>query len=187
MAQCNLGAQMNRSFVAPTLAAAVIAGGVGRALAEEAAAPDEPPVHGYVLAGVGLPELGHLEIGAFGHPHVNLEATVVWAGLFGRRYGGGIYYTAGVSQFRRPPRHGVLLGARLMFDSTRSFDTYRDELSSYGVLAGGYSFLVDHFYFRVLLGLSIVRELVGDAINRVPHREWTFGNPVLTLAVGPAF
>jgi len=176
------------------MAAAVALGGAGVAAAQEmtVAVAEPVPVRIYGQVGLGLVEIGHLELGTFLSPHVSVEGMVTWAGVYGPRYGGGASYTFGHAQGRRPPRHGLLVGARLMLNSSATFDTHGDELSSYGAIPVGYSFLSDGgFFFRGTVGLAIVRErTMGESsATLLPTTEhhWTAAGPLLTVAAGFAF
>lgn len=177
------------------VAAAVVSGHPGTASAEEAvatAAAPPPPVHVFAQAGVGMVELAHLEVGAFLGPHVGVEAMAAWNGVYGPRYGGGAFAIFGHAQGSRPPRHGLLLGARLMLDSGANFDSGGDDLSSYAAIPVGYSFLADNgFFLRASLALAVVRERRShqDIVGQPPvidHR-WTAGGPLLNASVGFAF
>lgn len=149
------------------------------------------PVHVFVQAGVGLTELAHLEGGVFLGPHLSLEADVAWSGVFGARYGGGLIYAIGHAQGARPPRHALLVGARLMLNSDATFDSHGDELSSYGVVPVGYGFLADSgFYLRATVGPTIVRERTsrdsGAGVPVIGH-ELSVAGPMFNVAAGIAF
>lgn len=184
-----------RFTVAVALAATVIVGGPP-AKAEEAAATvtsTQPrPVRLYAQAGVGLLELGHVELGTFLGPHVSVEATAAWVGVFGPRYGAGAFYTFGHAQGARPPRHGLLVGARLMLNSNATFDTHGDDASSYGVIPVGYSFLSDNgFFFRATVGAAIVRERTmsagPDPLMPIIDHRWMVTGPLFTASFGFAW
>jgi len=148
-----------------------------------------PPVHVYGQAGIGLVELAHLELGAFVGPRVSVEGMVAWDGVNGGRYGGGAYYTFGHAQGRRPPRHGLLVGARLMLDADAAFESHGDDLSSYGVIPVGYSFLSDGgFFLRATVGLAVVRErTVPDPKVSLVEHHWRAAGPLFTVGAGFAF
>ena len=178
------------------LAATCILGGTGVARAHDLEAqvaedrgPPPAPVHVYGLVGLGLIELAHAELGAFVGPHVSVEGMVAWDGVYDARYGGGAYYTFGRAQGRRPPRHGLLIGARLMLDSGARFETHGDDLSSYGVIPVGYSFLSDRgFFLRATIGLAFARERThpDPKVSLVEH-HWSAGGPLFTVGAGFAF
>lgn len=183
-----------RVAVAAAFGALVGLGGLGTAAAQEAtvAASNPRPVRLFVQAGSGLVELAHLEMGTFIGPHVSVEATVAWPGVFGMRYGAGAFYTFGHAQGSRPPRHGLLVGARLMLNQDATFNTHGDDLSSYGVIPVGYSFLSESgFFFRTTVGAAIVREQTRStdattATSVVEHRL-RVGGPLFTVAFGFAW
>jgi hypothetical protein len=181
----------NRFLVSTVLAAAIVVGGarVASAQVTTVAVAEPSPVRIYGQVGVGLVEIGHLELGTFLTPHVSVEGMATWAGVYGPRYGGGAYYTFGHAQGRRPPRHGLLIGARLMLNSSATFDSHGDDLSSYGVIPVGYSFLSDRGVFlRGTVGLAIVRQrTTDDAPTPSTDHHWTAGGPLFTLAAGFAF
>ena len=165
-----------------------------RAAAQAAPAPTDAgakPVRVFVAAGVGLTEIAHVEGGIFLGAHLSLEADVAWEGVFGGRYGGGIMYAIGHAQGRRPPRHALLIGARLMLNSTATFDSHGDDLSSYGVVPIGYGFLADSgFYLRATLGPAIIRQRTsGDtaAGAGVIGHELSVGGPLFNVGAGIAF
>lgn len=177
------------------VAAAAVCGHPGTASAEEAVATavaPPPPVHVFAQAGVGMVELAHLEVGAFLGPHLAVEAMAAWNGVYGPHYGGGAFAILGHAQGRRPPRHGLLLGARLMLDSDASFDSGGDKLASYGAIPVGYSFLADNgFFLRASVAVAVTRERTAqqEAVGQplvIDHR-WTVGGPLFTASAGFAF
>jgi hypothetical protein len=186
---------MNRKMVniAATFALGITLGAVATANAagdDAAAAPR--PVHVFAQVGVGLVEIAHVEAGAFLGPHLTVEGMVASDAVFGGRYGGGVFGVFGRAQGRRPPRHAVLAGARLMLDGGANFDSHGDDLTSYGVVPVGYGFLADNgFYFRATVGAALIRErkttdpaVLGMA-PLITH-ELAVG-PMVTTAAGVAF
>ena len=169
--------------------------GISRASsAQTASTPSDAtskPVHAFIQAGTGLLEFAHAEVGVFLASHLTLEAMVAWDGTFDSRYGGGLMYSFGHAQAGRPPRNALLVGARLMLNSTASFDSHGEDLSSYVLLPVGYGYLGDSgFYFRATLAPAITRSradsstvLTGTAVER----KWTLGGPMINAAVGFAF
>jgi hypothetical protein len=183
-----------RVAVASAFAFLVALGGVGTAAAEDAAVVvSKPhPVRMFALAGVGLPELAHLELGTFLGSRVSVEATVAWAGVYGPRYGAGVFYTFGSAQGPRPPRHGLLVGARLMLDSGATFNSQGDDLSSYGAIPVGYSFLSDRgFFFRATVCAVVVREETRrdgpTPLMPIVEHGWAVGGPLFTASFGFAW
>ena len=178
-----------------TAAAVLTFGGSHRAAAHSASAvavAEPQPVRLFAQAGLGILEIAHIEVGTFVGPHVSLEGTAAWAGVFGSRYGAGAFYTFGQAQGRRPPRHGWLVGARLMLNADATFDSHGEEMSSYGVIPVGYSYLSDSgFFFRTTVGAAIVRE--RRTLDAAPGTVATFdhhliiGGPMFTAAFGFAF
>jgi hypothetical protein len=149
-------------------------------------------VHGFALVGVGLPEIAHAEAGVFLGSHLSLEAMVAWDGVYGGRYGGGLMYAIGHAGLNRPPRHALLVGARLMLNDSATFDSHGDDPSSYGVIPVGYGFLADSgFYLRVTAGLVIARERTTEQpVVGVPpevRHELSVGGPIFNVAAGFAF
>lgn len=148
------------------------------------------PVHVYGQVGVGVVELVHLELGAFVGSRVSVEGMVAWDGVYGGRYGGGAYYTFGHAQGGRPPRNGLLVGARMMLDSAANFENQGEDLSSYGVIPVGYSFLSDSgFFLRATVGLAVVRERTSrlDGEVSIVEHHWRAGGPLFTVSAGFAF
>lgn len=169
--------------------------GISRSsIAQTASTPSEAtskPVHAFVQVGTGLLEFAHAEVGILLASRLTLEAMVAWDGVFDSRYGGGLMYSFGHAQAGRPPRNALLVGARLMLNSTASFDSHGEDLSSYVLLPVGYGYLGDSgFYFRATLAPAITRSradsstvLTGTAVER----KWTLGGPMLNAAVGLTF
>lgn len=146
-------------------------------------------MHAFVQVGSGLLEAAHAEIGIFLTSRLTLEAMVAWDGVYDSRYGGGLMYVFGHAQVGRPPRHTLLVGARLMLNSTASFDSHGEDLSSYVLAPVGYGYLSDSgFYFRATLALAIARERTDIPANGVAFdHHWTVGGPMTNVAVGLAF
>jgi hypothetical protein len=149
-------------------------------------------VHGFAQVGIGLPEVAHAEAGVFLGSHLSLEAMVAWDGVYGGRYGGGLMYAIGHAGPNRPPRHAVLVGARLMLNDSATFDTHGDDASSYGVIPVGYGFLADSgFYLRVTAGLVIARERTTEqpVVGFPPEvgHELSVGGPIFNVSAGFAF
>jgi hypothetical protein len=147
------------------MALAFVVGTVGATGGRTAAAQTEgvarsaapEPVRIFAQVGTGLVEVGHAEVGAFLTPHLSIEAMASWAAVFGSHYGGGIMYSVGTAQGGRPPRHALLLGARLMVDPQLTFASHGDDLNSYLMLPVGYGFLADAgFYLRATAGLVVI-------------------------------
>ena len=117
---------------------------------------------------------------------------MAWDGVFGSRFGGGVFYTFGQARGRRPPRHSLLVGARLMLDSAATFDSQGDDLSSYGVVPIGYGYLGDGgFFLRITAGAAVGRKRMttygptpGTPI--IGH-ELAIGGPMFNLSVGFAW
>jgi hypothetical protein len=86
----------------------------------------------------------------------------------------------------RPPRHALLVGARVMLDSHATFDSHGDVLSSYVMLPVGYAFLTDGgFYFRTTVGPILVRERkTRDGPPPTIEHEIGLGGPMVTVAFG---
>src|SRR5262245_33636359 len=120
---------------------------LGWARSANAAKKAQEPVHGFAQVGIGLVEIGHVEAGAFIGRHLTLEAMASQDAVFGGRYGGGVMALIGHAQGPRPPRHSLLVDARLMLNSDATFDNHGDDLSSYGVIPVGYGFLADNGFF----------------------------------------
>jgi hypothetical protein len=143
------------------------------------AAPTRRPL-GFVQAGMGLVEIVHAEAGVFVTPRLTLEAMAAWNGVFGSRLGGGITLALGHALAGRPPRHGWLLGARVMLAGDLAFDSHGDDLSSYAMLPVGYGFFADNgFYFRAAAGPVLARERSDGG-----GHEFSIGGPFVTAAVG---
>jgi hypothetical protein len=163
-------------------------GGVAHAAPELGASK---PVHAFVQAGSGLTEFAHAEAGVFLVPRLTLEAMVAWQGVYGMRYGGGLMYAFGPAEDGRPPRHALLVGARLMLNSTASFDSHGDDLSSYAVVPVGYGYRHDSgFYLRATIAPILLRERKdqpdGSGGVTVAH-DWTVGGPMINVAAGLTF
>ena len=184
----------------PWFLALVLMMGRGPTSVAEAPAGDggvvPTPVHAFVQGGVGVTELLHVEAGAFLGAHLTVEAMAALEGVFGVRYGGGAMYAFGHAQVhentRRPPRNALLVGARVMLNSSASFDTNGDDLSSYVLLPVGYGYLSDSgFYLRATIGPVVVRgrrdqgQPVGGPI--MFDRAWTVTGPMLNVGAGLAF
>lgn len=178
----------------------LLGGGVEGGTAEAQPAPASAaavttpgPAHGFVQAGTGFYEILHVEVGGFLGPHLSVEGMVASAAVFGARYGAGLMFLVGRDQEGRPPRHALLLGARLMLNSDASFDTHGDDLSSYCVLPVGYSFLADGgFFLRVTAGMAILRDRIttagaGPGAAATTHHEVGLAGPMLNIGLGVAF
>ena len=183
-----------RKIVIGLLALAANLGICRASIAQTASTPSEAtskPVHAFVQVGTGLLEFAHAEVGVFLASRLTLEAMVAWDGTFDSRYGGGLMYSFGHAQAGRPPRNALLVGARLMLNSTASFDSHGEDLSSYVLLPVGYGYLGDSgFYFRATLAPVITRSRAdsGTVLTGTPiERKWTLGGPMLNAAVGFAF
>ena len=153
----------------------------GRVAAAETSSIEQTaskPTYVFAQVGVGFVEVGHAEVGAFLGPHLTVEAMATWAGVFGAHYGGGIMYSFGQAQGRRPPRHALLVGARLMLDPTATFESHGDDLNSYGVIPVGYGFLSDSgFYLRATAGLIVYGERDSVVVS----------GPMVNVGIGFAF
>ncbi len=148
-----------------------------RADAPGATATTRP--HGYVHAGIGLLEIAHLQAGGFLTPRLTVDGMMASLGVFGAHFGGGLTYAIGPTSPGRPPRHALLLGARVMLNADASFDSHGDDLTSYIVAPIGYGFLANNgFSFRVAVGPVIDRERKADS------HAWTIGGPFLTASAG---
>lgn len=181
--------------MAAAVASLVVLGGIGTAAAQDVAVAtsNQHPVRMFVQAGPGIVEFAHLEVGTFFGPRVSVEANLAWNGVFGPRYGAGVFYTFGYAQGVRPPRHGLILGARLMLDSGATFRSQGDDMSSYGVVPVGYSFLSDGgFFFRATVGAGIVRKETRQAYDPVTmtspvEHSLGVGGPLFNVSVGFAW
>jgi hypothetical protein len=116
---------------------------------------------------------------------------VAWEGVYGTRYGGGLMYAFGPAEDRRTPRHALLVGARLMLNSSATFDSHGDDLSSYAVVPVGYGYRADSgFYVRATIAPIIARQRTnkpdGTGAITVGH-EWTVGGPMVNVAAGWTF
>ena len=151
------------------------------------------PVRAFVQAGSGVTELAHAEVGVFLGAHLTAEAMVAWEAVFGAHYGGGLTYAVGHAQDRRPPRHALLVGARVMLSGAATFDTHGDDLSSYLVVPVGYGYLANSgFYLRATIGPAIVRERKTVAQTApiggtTTEHAWAVTGPLLNVAAGLAF
>jgi hypothetical protein len=138
-----------------------------------------------------LLEVLHLELGAFVLPRLSLEAMGAVEGVFGVRFGGGLFTSIGPRIGDRPPRHALTLGARIMLDEHATFDSHGDDLSSYAVFPVGYAFLADDgFYFRATAGPVLVRERTDEPVTSGAYtygHRWILSGPFLTAAAGIAF
>ena len=149
-------------------------------------------VHAFVQAGTGITELAHAEAGIFLASHLTLEAMVAWEGVYGGHYGGVLMYAFGRATDGRPPRHALLVGARLMLNSTASFDSHGDDLSSYVLVPVGYGYRADSgLYLRATIAPVLARERQDAQPNGAggatfDHR-WTVGGPMLNVAAGLTF
>jgi hypothetical protein len=155
------------------------------AFADDAAAPQviKQPF-GYFHAGVGLIEVAHVQGGVFLSPRLTADAILAWAAVFGSRWGGGLTYAIGPATPGRPPRHALLLGARVMFDDRLTFDAHGDDASSYFVAPIGYGFLADNgFSLRIGAGPAVNRERTNDVNSQTGHR-WLIGGPFFTMSGG---
>lgn len=79
-----------------------------------------------------------------------------------------------------------------MLDSGANFDSFGDDLSSYGVIPVGYSFLSDgNFFFRGTIGAGIFRQRTmregPTPLTPIWDHHWTIGGPLFTVAAGFAF
>lgn len=182
-----------RTRMLPICAALAIGlGATGTVWAQATTPTESAAVHAFAQVGTGIVEIGHVEAGFFVGQHLTLEAMLAHTGVFGARYGGGVMAAIGHAQGRRPPRHALLVGARLMLNSDATFDSGGDDLSSYVVLPVGYGFLGDNgFYFRATAGLAVIRErkfspAMPGAVAVVGH-ETGLGGPMITLSAGYAF
>src|SRR6185369_12666939 len=99
------------------------------------------------------------EAGFFLGPHVGVEGMAASTGVFGARYGGGVFGLIGQARGGRPPRNSLLVGARLMLNEAATFDSHGDDLTSYVVLPVGYALLADNgFFLRLTGGPAVIRE-----------------------------
>jgi hypothetical protein len=139
---------------------------------------------GYLHAGIGLIEVAHLQGGAFLTPRLTVEGMLAWAAVFGNRFGGGLTYAIGPASPGRPPRHALLIGARVMLDSRLAFDSYGDDASSYFVTPIGYGFLANNgFSLRVGVGPVIGRQRRVSPEQTTRH-EWYISGPFFTASAG---
>jgi hypothetical protein len=140
--------------------------------------------HGYVHAGVGLIEVAHLQGGAFLTSRLTVDGMVAWAGVFGSRFGGGLTYAIGPASPGRPPRHALLIGARVMLDEKMTFDSHGDDASSYFVTPVGYGFLADNgFSLRIGVGPVFGRERQDGPPQNI-RRAWYISGPFVTASAG---
>ena len=177
---------MKITGVSGILVAVAVGGFSGRAAAAETTSvtrTKSEPTHVFAQVGTGMVELGHAEVGAFLGPHLTIEAMAAWSGVFGAHYGGAVMYSVGQAQGRRPPRHALLVGARLMLDPTVTFESRGDDLNSYGVIPVGYGYLSDSgFYLRATAGLVVFGER-----NGAEGRGLVVSGPLFNFSVGFAF
>jgi len=146
-------------------------------------------LHAFVQVGSGLVEFAHAEVGVFLTARLTLEAMAAWDGVFYSRYGGGLMYSFGHAPEGMTPRKALLVGARLMLNSTASFDSGGDELSSYVLVPVGYGYRGDSgFYLRATLAPVITRERSNGTSNGGPiEHHWAVGGPMLDVSVGLAY
>jgi hypothetical protein len=159
-----------------------------RAVAPEEAAPAARPI-GYLNAGLGLVEVAHLQGGVFLTPRLTVDAMVAWAGVFGSRFGGGLTYAIGpAASPGRPPRHALLIGARVMLDDKLKFASHGDDLTSYFVAPIGYGFLSDHgFSLRIGVAPVLSRDMLftyDSAGAQTVRYRWSIGGPFFTASAG---
>jgi hypothetical protein len=105
-----------------------------------AAAPANAAVRPTISAGTGFTELVHAEGGVYVTPQLALEASAVWAGMFGFKLGVGGTYALARGLGGRPPQHAFLIGARAMIGPDLRFHSEADSLGAYGLVFGGYGF-----------------------------------------------
>jgi hypothetical protein len=100
------GAMRTLTKITVVLGVLVATGGFsGRVAAAETSNVEQKasePTHAFAQVGIGFLEIGHAEVGAFLGPHLTVEAMATWVGVFGAHYGGGIMYSVGQAQGRRP-------------------------------------------------------------------------------------
>ena len=127
------------------------------------ATPDAAdPVHAYAAAGIGLPELLHIEAGAFVLDRLSVDARfgfVVFNALAGV---GATWHFLGDAPAGRPPRHALLAEAqaRLNVDEWPPVLSGGGErIGGLGGLATGYAFLADvGFLFRARAGVLLLED-----------------------------
>jgi hypothetical protein len=135
-----------------------------------------------VEVGVGFLELAHFGIGVFLSNWLTCQAQVSWNGVYGNRFGAGCTYAVGAAEPDRPPRHALLVGARVMMATSFTFDSHGDELSSYVVIPIGYGFATaSGFVLQATVGPGLIRSRTDGG-----HRLGLAG-PFATLAVGRWF
>jgi hypothetical protein len=167
--------RQQRTVVALALAGLVLASQAG-------AQPPEPAPRGAVQFGVGLLELAHAEVGVFVIPTLTIEGMLAWNGVFGSRFGAGLSYALGPASPGQPPRHALLVGARVMMASDFAFDSHGDDLSSYAITPVGYQFVARNgFLLRAAAGPVFTRERSAQG-----HRLQV-GGPFITVSAGRWF
>ena len=173
---------MERIRIAVALAlVALPAAARGQSTVELTAPP--AAAHGYAQVGVGLLEIAHADAGVFVTPHLSVDGMVAWDGVLGTRFGGGLTCAVGSAQGRRPPRHALLLGARLMLDGHARFDSHGDDLSSYVAVPIGYGFLERNgFYLRATVAPISTRERGDNGGHRL-----AVGGPFVDASAGWVF
>jgi hypothetical protein len=117
----------------------------------------EPRVE--LSAGVGLPELLHVEAGLGVSPRWTVEARAA-STVFNPEVGLGVSaYLLGHSD-RAPPTHALLIhGSALLNPRMLSLRSGGDRLAAYLNVAGGYALHADSgFYFRALVGALLYED-----------------------------
>ena len=110
-------------------------------------------------AGVGLPELVHVEAGLGVSPRWTIEARAA-STVFNPEVGLGVSaYLLGLAD-RVPPKHALLIhGSALMNPRMLSLQSEGDQLAAYVNIAAGYALHADSgFYFRALLGALLYED-----------------------------
>jgi hypothetical protein len=153
----------------------------GRAQTPLELAPAPPP-RGLVEVGVGFLELAHIGIGVFFSNWLTCQAQVSWNGGHGNRFGAGCTYAVGAAEPDRPPRHALLVGARVMMATSFTFDSHGDDLSSYVVIPVGYGLATaSGFNLQGTVGPGLIRSRTDRG-----HRLGLAG-PFAVLSVGRWF
>ena len=147
--------------------------------APAASAEPDGPVHARVNAGIGMPELLHVDVGWFPASRVVLDLHYGNV-LFNHEVGvAGTAYLLGVAGDHRPPRHALLLRGEIDVNPTVSPPTLKsggETIAAYMAAYAGYGLTAScGFQVQVLAGGLLDWES-GPA-----------GGPNATIGVGWAF
>lgn len=132
----------------------------------------------FLAAGVGLPELAHLEVGYFVLDQLSVEVRG-GTPVFNPMVGVGATYALGAAREGRPPRHAALFAAQAMLNPTLgqlTFESAGERLAATLGLYAGYGFISDAGFFLRVLGGGFFYWGAGLAVG-----------PNATVAIGWAF